>query len=115
MEHNTFLEITRQNTRKAIERARRIRPRVSIISVSERRYLVSGSKGDAYSVQLAAGNGRLLGACDCRAGLEGQICYHVAAVCGVASGIRQARRLAEERAAGVRREGKRVFIGAIEI
>jgi hypothetical protein len=110
-----FIELTRSNTRKAVERARRVRPRVTIISVAERTYRVSGSKGDHYVCQLAHGQGRLLGACDCKAGEAGQVCYHLAAVAGVATGIKAARKLAAERAAGIRREGKRIYAGALEV
>jgi hypothetical protein len=68
MQDTTFLELTHANTRRAAARARQLRPRVSIVSVSERVYRVSGSQGAVYTVRLSAGNGRLLaqqeGRCD---------------------------------------------------
>jgi uncharacterized Zn finger protein len=115
MQDTTFLELTHTTTRRAAARARQMRPRVSIISVPERTYRVSGSQGDHYTVRLSAGNGRLLGSCECKGAQGGKVCYHIAACAGVATGIKQARRLALERAAGLRRVGKRVFAGAIEI
>jgi len=62
---------------KAIERAKTIRPRVRVISASERIYSVTGSKGDAYTVRFAVVNGHKLGECDCQAGRRGQVCYHL--------------------------------------
>ena len=64
---------------KAIERAKTIRPRVRVISASERIYSVTGSKGDTYTVKLAVVNGLKLGECDCKAGNAGQMCFHIAA------------------------------------
>jgi len=61
----------------AIAKARSIRPRVRVISASERIYSVTGSKGDAYTVRFAVAGGHKLGECDCQAGRRGQVCYHL--------------------------------------
>jgi len=45
-----------------------VRPRVRVISASERTYSVTGSKGDVYTVRFAVAGGHKLGECDCKAG-----------------------------------------------
>jgi hypothetical protein len=92
-----FIELTRANTRKAVERAREMRPRVRPVSVSDRVYDVSGSKGATYTVRLAAGQGRLLGSCECLGAQGGKVCYHLAAAAGVVIGIKAAARKAVAR------------------
>jgi len=64
---------------KAIERARSIRPRVRVLSVADRTYSVTGSKGDIYTVRFSVARGLKLAQCDCIAGQREQLCYHVAA------------------------------------
>jgi hypothetical protein len=121
MQDTTFIEINRQNTRKAVQRARERRPHVRCLSVQDRIYSVSASSGNGerYICRLAAAGGKLLGACECLGSERGRICYHLAACAGFASGIKKARRLAEERALdarhGIRREGRRAWVGAIEV
>ncbi|MCI0390332.1 MAG: hypothetical protein MOB07_16400 [Acidobacteria bacterium] len=76
---------------KAIERAKAIRPRVRVLSVAERTYSVTGSRGDLYTVKFAVANGHKLGECSCPA--RG-MCYHLAAAAAVNIGIQGMRRAA---------------------
>jgi hypothetical protein len=88
-----FIELTNSNVKRAVERARQMRPHVSPVSVADRVYRCSGSRqGAFYTVRLAAGNGRLLGSCECEGGRSGRVCYHLAAVAGVAIGIKAMRK-----------------------
>jgi hypothetical protein len=89
-----FLELTRANMRRAIERSRERRPRVKVISVADRVYSVSSSSGngDCYIVRLSAGLGRLLASCECKGAQAGAVCYHVVAAAGCATGIKQMRK-----------------------
>jgi hypothetical protein len=68
---------------KAIQRAKAIRPRVTVISASERIYSVTGSKANVYTVRFSVAGGMKLAECDCKAGQKNQICYHVAAAAQV--------------------------------
>jgi len=77
---------------KAIERARRVRPRVRVISADERAYSVTGSKGDAYTVRFAVANGLKLAECSCKAGERDQMCFHVAAAAQVNVMVQSQRR-----------------------
>jgi len=79
---------------KAIERAKAIRPRVTVISAAERIYGVTGSKGDTYTVRFSVARGLKLAECDCKAGKANQVCYQVAAAAGVNMGIQGMRRAA---------------------
>jgi hypothetical protein len=78
-----MIELQASKMTKAIERARAIRPRVTVISAAERAYSVTGSKGDVYTVKFAVADGQKLAECTCKAGQRGQICYHLAAAAQV--------------------------------
>lgn len=78
---------------KAIERAKAVRPRVTVISADARVYSVTGSKGDAYTVRFAVANGLKLAECDCKAGKSDQMCFHVAAAARVQAYPRRSRSL----------------------
>jgi len=86
-----MIKLESNKMQKAIERAKAVRPRVTVISVAERKYAVTGSKGDVYTVRFAIANGLKLGECDCPA--RG-MCYHLAAAAAVNIGIQGMRRAA---------------------
>jgi len=77
---------------KAIARAKAIRPRVRVISASERVYSVTGSKGDTYTVRFAVVNGHKLGECDCAAGRRGRMCFHIPAAASLNIAVQSMRR-----------------------
>jgi len=68
---------------KAIERARAQHPKVKVISVSDRVYSVTGSKGAIYTVKFCVVRGMRLAECDCIAGSRESLCYHVCAAAQV--------------------------------
>jgi hypothetical protein len=78
---------------KAIERAKAARPRVRVISASERTYAVTGSRGDNYTVKFAVANGHRLAECDCPA--RG-LCYHIAAAASVNIAVQSMRRQSDK-------------------
>lgn len=75
-----MLKLTSENMVKAIEQARRIKPRVRVLS--EREYEVKGRHGE-YRVRFEKRDGVKLGECSCTAGRLYRICYHLAAAAGV--------------------------------
>lgn len=72
-----MIKLESHKMKNAIARAKAIRPRVS--RLAERRYSVTGSKGNAYTVTFKVIDGHKLAECTCKAGQAGQLCYHVAA------------------------------------
>src|SRR5215510_12363699 len=68
---------------KEIERAKAIRPRVRVINADERTYSVTGSRGGAYTVRFVVANGLKLAECDCAAGRQEMMCFHVASAAQV--------------------------------
>ena len=83
-----MIKLETKTMTKAIARAKAVRPRVRVLSVAERTYSVTGSKGDTYTVKFAVAGGHKLGECDCKA--RG-VCYHLAAAAAVNIGIQSMR------------------------
>jgi hypothetical protein len=73
------IQITDNETMKrAAKRARACKPLVQVIRFRE--YLVTNRASKAaYSVTFSVIAGRKFSECTCRAGLNGLVCYHVAA------------------------------------
>jgi uncharacterized Zn finger protein len=98
----TMIEIKRNDAmNRAIARAKHERPKVKPVSVSERVYTVTGSKGDTYTVRFAVSGNKKLASCDCKGGQAGMVCKHVAAAAAVNIGLQRMRRAAEQSAAEV--------------
>ena len=89
-----MLNLEPKKMQKAIERAKAIHPKVKPISVTDRTYAVTGSKGDTYTVKFVVVNGLRLAECNCAAGRKGMMCYHVSAAAAVNMGL-QGMRAAE--------------------
>ncbi len=78
---------------KAIEKAKKIRPRVEFDRFG--RYRVSGSKGGFYTVVCRrSDNGYKLVECSCKASERGLPCYHAAAALSLHVGIARQRQTA---------------------
>jgi len=78
---------------KAIQRARKIRPRVEFDHFG--RYRVSGSKGGYYTVICRKDErGVRAVACTCKGGERGLVCYHAAAALSLHVGLARQRRIA---------------------
>ncbi len=77
-EHKQMLKLTTENTVKAIERCRQLKPRVK--ALGERYFAVYSSRNaSVYHVRFAVRNGDKLGQCECKASEKGLICYHIIA------------------------------------
>ena len=78
-----MIKLEPNKMQKAIERAKAVRPRVRVINASERIYSVTGSRGGSYTVKFVVANGLKLAECDCAAGRQEMMCFHVAAAAQV--------------------------------
>jgi len=69
---------------KAVAKAKTVKPRVKVLGYCK--FEVSGSKGDSYQVSFSKGSeGGIEGDCSCTAGKKSKsVCYHIAAVAGIA-------------------------------
>ncbi len=103
------VEITRENLDRSIKRARELKPKVTIDSLDERRFVVKSvsTPGNVYLVEFEvaeeAGQRVIGGRChrvdpetleklsECPGAKFAGHCYHLAAAAGVNIGIRQAR------------------------
>jgi len=73
-----MLKLEPNKMQKAIERAKTIRPRVTVISAAERTYSITGSKGKTYNVRFVIVNCLRLAECNCKAGQRDKMSFHVA-------------------------------------
>ena len=78
---------------RAIEKARKIRPRVEFDHFG--RYRVSGSKGGFYTVVCKkSDNGFKLVDCTCKGGEKGLVCYHAVSALSLHIGLAKQRQTA---------------------
>jgi hypothetical protein len=78
---------------KAIEKAKKIRPRVKFDCFG--RYRVSGSRGGYYTVICKrSGNGYKTVECTCKASERGLVCYHAASALSLHVGLARQRQTA---------------------
>src|SRR4030095_280431 len=87
-----MIKLETNKMQRAIERAKAVRPRVTVINADERTYSVTGSKGDRYTVRFAVVGSKKLAECDCKAGQAGMMCYHVAGAAQVNVMVQSMRR-----------------------
>lgn len=67
---------------RAIARAKQVRPFVKWLG--GRTYSATSRDGQrVYTVRFEVRNGHKLGECNCKAGVKGQLCYHIAAAAAV--------------------------------
>jgi len=78
-----MIKLEPNKMQKAIERAKAVRPRVTVINADDRIYSVTGSRGGAYTVKFVVANGLKLAECDCAAGRQEMMCFHVASAAQV--------------------------------
>jgi hypothetical protein len=73
-----MIKLTAENTAKAIERCKQLRPKVQFIA--DRTFSVKSSHNDnAYTVRFNVQNGEKFGECECKAAEKGLVCYHIVA------------------------------------
>ncbi len=71
-----MIKLTTQNTTKAIERCRKLKPQVRF--VTERVFAVkSANNTNSYTVRFDVKNGEKFGLCECTASERGFVCYHI--------------------------------------
>jgi hypothetical protein len=73
-----MIKLTTENTAKAIERCRKLKPQVRFIA--ERVFAVkSANNTNSYTVRFDVKDGEKFGQCECKASEKGLICYHIVA------------------------------------
>jgi signal transduction histidine kinase len=71
-----MIRLTSQNTAKAIERCKQLKPKVKF--VQDRLFVVySANNTNVYHVQFDVRNGEKFGKCECAAAEKGLVCYHL--------------------------------------
>lgn len=71
-----MIKLTAENTTKAIERCRKLKPTVRFIA--ERIFAVkSANNTNSYTVRFDVQNGEKFGVCECKASERGLVCYHI--------------------------------------
>lgn len=72
-----MIKLTRENTVKAIERCRKLKPTVRF--VADRVFSVKSANNEkTYTVRFDVQNGEKLAECDCKASERNLVCYHIA-------------------------------------
>jgi hypothetical protein len=107
-----MIKLEQDKMTAAIERAKAVRPRVTVIDADNRVYCVTGSKGALYTVRFKVIDGQRFGSCECEAGQRGKLCYHLAAAAAVNLGVQAMRRSAPvvERRVEYGHRGERVTV-----
>lgn len=73
-----MIRLTTENTAKAIERCRKLKPQVRFIS--DRTFSVaSANNTNSYKVRFEVQNGEKFGECECKASEKKLVCYHIIA------------------------------------
>lgn len=73
-----MIRLTTENTQRAIERCKQLKPKVRFIK--ERLFVVySANNSNVYHVRFAVQNGEKFGVCECKASEKGLVCYHLIA------------------------------------
>ncbi len=71
-----MIKPTTENTTKAIERCRQLKPQVRFIA--ERVFAVkSANNTNSYTVRFDVKDGEKFGVCECKASERGLVCYHI--------------------------------------
>jgi hypothetical protein len=73
-----MIKLTADNTTKAIERCKKLKPIVRFIT--ERTFTVeSANNSNVYLVSFDVKDGQKFGQCECKASEKGLVCYHIVA------------------------------------
>jgi hypothetical protein len=84
-----FILKERQQLERAIEKAKKIRPKVCFVTFGQ--YQVSGSKGYYTVICKKSDNGYKLVNCTCKGAEKGLVCYHSAAALSLHIGLARLR------------------------
>ena len=73
-----MIKLTTENTERAIERCKQLKPKV--IFISDRTFEVkSANNSNSYTVRFDVIGGEKFGQCECKASERGLVCYHLVA------------------------------------
>lgn len=73
-----MIKLTSENTQKAIERCKQLKPKVKFIK--DRMFVVySANNSNVYHVKFDVKGNEKYGACECKASEKGFVCYHIVA------------------------------------
>lgn len=73
-----MIGLTNENTQRAIERCKQLKPKVRVIK--DRLFVVySANNSNVYHVRFDVQNGEKFGECECKAAERGLVCYHIVA------------------------------------
>lgn len=73
-----MIRLTKENTQRAIERCKDLKPKVCFIKC--RLFIVySSNNSNVYHVRFDIKNGEKFGTCECAAADKGLVCYHIVA------------------------------------
>ncbi len=73
-----MIRLTNENTQKAIEKCKKLKPTVKF--VQDRLFVVfSSNNSNIYQVKFDVKNGEKFGECECKASERGLVCYHIIA------------------------------------
>ncbi len=71
-----MIKLTAENTTKAIERCRQLKPTVRFIA--DRTFSVqSANNANSYTVRFDVKDGEKFGQCECKASERNLVCYHI--------------------------------------
>lgn len=71
-----MIKLTADNTARAIERCKQLKPKV--IFISDRTFEVqSVNNSNSYTVKFEVKNGEKFGQCECKASEKALVCYHI--------------------------------------
>lgn len=71
-----MIKLTTENTQRAIERCKQLKPKVSFIA--ERTFSVKSANNDnAYTVRFDVKGSEKFGTCECKAAEKGLVYYHI--------------------------------------
>lgn len=73
-----MIKLTTENTHRAIEKCKQLKPRVKFIE--DRKYAVySANNSNVYYVSFDVKDNEKYGICECKASERGYCCYHIIA------------------------------------
>ena len=71
-----MIELTKENTAKAVERCKQLKPKVRF--VEDRVFTVhSANNSNVYTVRFEVREGKKFGLCECKASERNLVCYHL--------------------------------------
>jgi hypothetical protein len=80
-----------EEMQNAIAKAKEVKPLVQLTSIYRQYVVTNRQKGSRYFVNFFVEGGKRYGGCQCKAGQNHKLCYHIAAAAGVHVAIASAR------------------------